>query len=143
MLDEMILELEYLKTVKSKEVREKINKARMFCDFNEDASYKDFIDEQYRLEEKISKLEKEIADYADKDFMDFRLINHDIKLKWIEDDRIESFKLVEPRLANIDKNEVSIESPLGKQLRTASVGDELTIELPIGKKRVLIVSIKK
>ena len=132
-------ELEYLKTVKRKEVREKINQAQKFCDVHEDASYKDFIDEQYRIETKIKELETKLAKGSTIEAADYALLNHEIKLNWLLDNLEETYCLVSPLEANIEKNYLSVESPLGKALANARVGEVITVNLPNGKEDVKII----
>ena len=132
-------ELEYLKTVKTKEVREKINQAQKFCDVHEDASYKDFIDEQYRIETKIKELETKLAKDLTLETADYALLNHKIKLNWLLDDLEETYCLVSPLEAKIEENYLSVESPLGKALANATVGEVIAVNLPNGKEDVKIL----
>lgn len=134
-------ELDYLKQVKRKEVREKINEAQKFCDVHEDASYKDFIDEQYRIETKIKELETKLLEYSSLETTDYALLNHKIKINWLADDLEETYCLVSPLEANIEKNYLSIESPLGAAIANAKPGDIVRVNLPNGKERVKIETI--
>lgn len=135
-------EIEYLKSVKAKEVREKIDNARKFCDFNEDATYKDFIDEQYRLEDQIKALEIKLANYSEEEYADYALFNHKIKIKWLADDLEEVYCLVSPIAANVEKNYLSVESPLGKSLANVEVNNIITVDLPFGKEKIAILEIE-
>lgn len=136
-------ELEYLKNIKRKEVREKINKARQFCDFNEDATYKDFIDEQYRLEEQIKNLENKLHQYSDANALKYPLLNHQIKIVWLTDQLIETYCLVNPLEADVDKNYLSVESPLGKVLIQTKENDILKVDLPKGVEEIKVLEITK
>ena len=135
-------ELDYLKTVKRQEIQEKINKAQQFCDVNEDASYKDFIDEQYRLEEQIKALELKLAQSEHLKESDYPLLNHTLTIKWLADEFEASYKLVSPVDQDIDNNYISIESPLGKVLVDGQVGDVLKVNLPNGEEKVEIINVK-
>lgn len=135
-------ELDYLKTVKRQEIQEKINKAQQFCDVNEDASYKDFIDEQYRLEEQIKALEIKLAQSERLKESDYPHLNHTLTIKWLVDEFKETYKLVSPVEQDISNNHISIESPLGKVLVDAQVGDVLKVNLPNGEEKIEIMNIK-
>src|SRR5690625_7166915 len=115
--------LDYLKTVKRQEIQEKINKAQQFCDVNEDASYKDFIDEQYRLEEQIKALELKLAQSEHLKESDYPLLNHTLTIKWLADEFEETYKLVSTVEQDITNNHISIESSLGTMLADDKVGD--------------------
>ena len=136
-------ELEYLKNTKRKEVREKINNARQFCDFNEDATYKDFIDEQYRLEERIQDLENKLHQYSDANTLKYPLLNHQIKIVWLDDQLRETYCLVNPLEADVDKNYLSVESPLGKVLVHTKENEVLKVDLPNGVAEIKVLEIKK
>jgi len=135
-------ELDYLKTVKRQEIQEKINKAQQFCDVNEDASYKDFIDEQYRLEEQIKALELKLAQSEHLKESDYPLLNHTLTIKWLADEFEETYKLVSPVEQDITNNHISIESPLGKVLVDGQVGDVLKVNLPNGEEKVEIINVE-
>lgn len=138
---DMRAELAYLKNVKAKEIREKINNARKFCDVNEDATYKDFIDEQYRLEEQIKMLEKKLIDAEKSDLSDYALLNHKLKIKWLADNFEETYCLVSPIDADLEENYISVESPLGKALANGKLEEVLYVDLPNGKEAVKIIDI--
>lgn len=142
MKKDMKTELEYLKNVKRKEVREKINNARKFCDFNEDSTYKDFIEEQYRLEDKIKEIETKLNTYSDDKLTEYSLLNHKITIKWVVDNLEETYYLVSPIEANIKNNYLSVESPLGKALAHAELEKKLKVNLPNGEEEVEILKIE-
>src|SRR5699024_1730544 len=135
-------ELDYLKTVKRQEIQEKINKAQQFCDVNEDTSYKDFIDEQYRLEEQIKDVVLKIAQSEHLKESDYQLLNHTLTIKWLADEFEASYKLVSTVDQDIDNNYISIKSPLGKVLVDGQVGDVLKVNLPNGEEKVEIINVK-
>lgn len=139
---DMKSELDYLKNVKAKEVREKINNARKFCDVNEDATYKDFIDEQYRLEDKIKDLEAKLVNYSNEELPEYALLNHKIKIKWLADGLEETYCLVSPLDANVEENYISVESPLGQSLANAKIEAVVRVDLPIGQEEIKIIKIE-
>src|SRR5699024_3313681 len=134
-------ELDYLKTVKRQDIQEKINKAQQFFDVNVDASNKDIIDEQYRVEEQIKALELKLAQSEHLKESDYTLLNHTLTIKWLADEFEASYKLVSPVDQDIDNNYISIESPLGKVLVDGQVGDVLKVNLPNGEEKVEIINV--
>ena len=57
-LDELKQELEYLQTVREKEVAEQIKEARSFGDLSENSEYDEAKNEQAEIEGKIARLEE-------------------------------------------------------------------------------------
>src|SRR5699024_8069153 len=97
------------------------------CDVNEDASYKDFIDEQYRLEEQIKALELKLAQSEHLKERDYPLLNHTLTIKWLADEFEASYNLVSSMDQDIVNNSISFESTLGKVLVDGQVGDVLKV----------------
>ena len=132
--------IDYLKQVKMKEVRKKVVDARKFCDFNEDASYKDFIDEQFRLEAEIKELEQKLQE-GEKAFKDHPLKDKTITCRW-SDGEVVSYTLVSPLEADAEAGLISLEAPLAASLKEAKVGEKLKVKLPQGSEEVEVLEIK-
>ena len=60
-LDKLVDELEYLKTVREKEVAEQIKEARSFGDLSENSEYDEAKNEQGKLYSRIAEIENIIA----------------------------------------------------------------------------------
>jgi len=140
-------ELEMLKTVKRKEVAEKIKIARSFGDLSENSEYDEAKAEQAALEERIAYLEKLLnnAKIIDKDEVstEFVGIGTNVKIQDLESGNILEYSIVGSKEANPFENKISDESPVGKALLGKRVGEEVEVSVPAGKFKYRIVEITK
>ncbi len=129
-------ELEYLKTVKRKEVSEKIKEALGFGDLSENAEYDEAKNEQAQVEVRIVQLEKMLknAKVIDQDDVEIDKVGLGTKVKVYDVDFEEEvvYSMVGSTEADPDKNKISDESPVGKALMGKKVGDEVEISTPAG-----------
>ena len=135
-------ELRELTEVKRPEVAQKIKTARELGDISENAMYDTAKQEQAFVEGRITELNDilkkalvlENGANDGKIGVGCRVTVH------IEGDE-EQFHIVgAPEASPLDKK-ISIESPLGVALSGKSVGDEVTIEAPVGKLTYKIIKI--
>ena len=129
-------ELHELKVVRRKEVAQKIKEAREQGDLSENAEYDAAKDEQRDIEARIEELEKilknvEVVDDEDVT-ADRVMIGSRIKIYDVEFDEELSYKIVGSTEANSIKGKISNESPVGKALIGAHVGDTVTVHTPAG-----------
>lgn len=127
-------ELEYLKTVKRKEVSETIKVALSFGDLSENSEYDEAKNQQAIVESKILQIENELKNAT---IIDETSINTDlismgskIKVKDIEFDEIENFNIVSSIEVDPVNGKISDESPVGKALIGKKVGDIAEVQLP-------------
>ena len=129
-------ELEYLKTVKRKEVSEKIKEALGFGDLSENAEYDEAKNEQAQVEVRIVQLEKMLknAKVIDQDDIEIDKVGLGTKVKVYDADMEEEieYSMVGSTEADPDKNKISDESPVGKALMGKKVGEEAIISTPAG-----------
>lgn len=59
----------------------------------------------------------------------------------IDTDEEVSYRIVGAEEANLDEGSISVSAPLARALIGKEVGDEVTIDLPAGKRRYEIVSV--
>ncbi len=146
-LKERERELEYLKTEKRKEISEKIKVALGFGDLSENAEYDEAKNEQAEVELKIVKLEKMLknAKIIDEDDISTDVVSMGIKVKVLDIDMEEEevYSIVGSEEADIMANKISDESPMGKALIGAKVGDTVTVEAPNGSYELKILEISK
>lgn len=134
-LEELKLELENLKTVKRKQVAERIKTALAFGDISENAEYDEAKNEQARVEERIAKLEnmvkyaKIIEEDEDHDVIN---IGSKVEVKDIEFDEIMKYTIVGSAEADPFKGKISNVSPLGKALIGKKAGDTIEVLSPAG-----------
>ena len=140
-------ELEYLKTEKRKEVSEKIKVALGFGDLSENAEYDEAKNEQAEVEAKIVKLEKMLknAKIIDEEEISTDIVSMGIKVKILDIDmeEEETYSIVGSEEANPMENKISDESPMGKALIGAKLGETVTVEAPNGSYEIKILEISK
>lgn len=140
-------ELEYLKTVKRKEVAEKIKEARGFGDLSENAEYDAAKDEQGKMEIRIVEIEKMLrnAEIVDESDVDTNVVGICAKVTVldVEFDEEETFMIVGSTEADPNKNKISDESPIGKALIGRTKGEIVDIETPGGTIQFKILDISK
>ena len=135
-LKELEEELQHLKVVKRKEVAEKIKEARAQGDLSENAEYDAAKDEQSDMEKRIEEIEKilknaEVIDEGEVDLNNVS-IGCTVTLKDLDFDEEVTYKIVGSTEANILKGKISNESPVGRALIGAKVGDTVKVEVPAG-----------
>ncbi len=146
-LKERERELEYLKTEKRKEISEKIKVALGFGDLSENAEYDEAKNEQAEVELKIVKLEKMLknAKVIDDDEVTTDVVSLGIKVKVLDIDMEEedTYSIVGSEEANPMEGKISDESPVGRALLGAKVGDVVTVASPEGEFEMKILEISK
>ena len=138
-------ELHDLKVVKRKEVAEKIKEAREQGDLSENAEYDAAKDEQRDIEARIEEIEKILknAEVVVEDEVDLDKISVGCKVK-VHDFEFEEdieLKIVGSTEANSLEGKISNESPVGKALMGAKMGETVVVEAPIGNLEYNILSI--
>lgn len=140
-------ELEYLKVVARKEVAQKIKEAREQGDLSENAEYDAAKDEQRDIETRIEEIEKILknADVVLEEEVDTDKISVgcQVKLYDCEFDEELTYKIVGSTEANSLQGKISNESPVGKALMGAKVGDTVEVETQVGKMAYKILEIQR
>ena len=131
-LKELEDELQELKVVKRKEIAEKIKEARAQGDLSENAEYDAAKDEQSDMEKRIEEIEKILknAEVIDEDQVDLNKINVGCTVKLYDEDFDEevTYRIVGSTEADILKNKISNECPLGMELIGKTVGETVKVE---------------
>lgn len=140
-------ELQDLKVNKRKEVAEKIKEAREQGDLSENAEYDAAKDEQRDIEARIEEIDKILrnAEVVVEEDVDVDKINIGCKVKILDleyKDELE-YKIVGSTEANSLKGKISNESPVGKALIGAKVGDTIGVETQAGIINYKILEIQK
>ena len=140
-------ELQNLKVVKRKEVAQKIKEAREQGDLSENAEYDAAKDEQRDIEARIEQIEQILknAEVVDEDEVDLDVVNIGclVRVLDIEYNEEEEYKLVGSSEASSLQNKISNESPFGKALIGAKVGDVVEVEAPAGVVKYKVLSIHR
>lgn len=137
-------ELEFLKTVKRKEIKEALKSARAQGDLSENADYSAAKDDQSLTETRILEIEatlKNATVVEDSNDTDLLTMNKSAIIKFCDVDEDEKITLVSTVEADIKNMKVSIESPLGAALYKKTVGTTVTVESPDGNYDVKILEI--
>jgi len=140
-------ELTDLEVVKRKEVAEKIKEAREQGDLSENAEYDAAKDEQRDIEARIEEIKAILKDVevVDEDEVDINKISVGCKVKVYDcefDEEIE-FSIVGSTESNSLEGKISNESPVGRALLGAKVGDVVTAETQAGAMEYKILEISR
>lgn len=140
-------ELEYLVTVRRKEVAERLKEARSYGDLSENAEYDEAKNEQGMLEAQIADLEVVIANAAIVDDDSLSLdevgVGSIVKIKDFDMDEILTYQIVGSTESDPDNNKISDESPIGKACLKKKIGDIFEVEVPAGTLKFEILGIDR
>ncbi|MBR6398038.1 MAG: transcription elongation factor GreA [Lachnospiraceae bacterium] len=147
-LESLKQELEYLETVREKEVAEQIKEARSFGDLSENSEYDEAKTEQGKLYSKIAELKvlienAEIVDNIDHDApKDTVTLSSVVRVRDIEDDFEETYEIVGSQEANPKAGRISDDSPVGQALIGHRAGETVVIHAPMGELKFEILSVE-
>lgn len=140
-------ELQDLKVVKRKEIAQKIKEAREQGDLSENAEYDAAKDEQRDIEARIEQIEKILknAEVVVEEEVDLNKISVGCKVTVldVEYDEEEEFKIVGSSEANSLQGKISNESPVGKALIGAKVGEVVNVETQAGIIQYKVLEIQR
>ncbi|BFH60787.1 transcription elongation factor GreA [Paenibacillus azoreducens] len=133
-LEELKAELEELKTVKRKELAERLKVAISYGDLKENSEYHSAKDDQSFMETRILQLERMLTKARVVKSTDSSAIGVGsfVKLNDMEFKEIVEYRVVSPAEADVQNNKISYESPLGKELIGKTVGDVISVSAPMG-----------
>lgn len=135
-LQQLEAELQDLRVNRRKEVAQKIKEAREQGDLSENAEYDAAKDEQRDIEARIEEIDKILrnAEVVLEEDVDVDQINIGCKVKILDleyNDELE-YKIVGSTEANSLKGKISNESPVGKALIGAKIGQTISVETQAG-----------
>lgn len=146
-LQKLEAELQDLKVVKRKEVAQKIKEAREQGDLSENAEYDAAKDEQRDIEARIEEIEAILknVEVVVEEEVDLDKISVGCKVK-IYDCEFEEeleYYIVGSTEANSLEGKISNESPVGKALIGAKVGDTIKVETQAGEMEYKVLDIQR
>ena len=145
-LDKLVDELEYLKTVREKEVAEQIKEARSFGDLSENSEYDEAKNEQGKLYSHIAEVE-EILQHAvivdESSSTDVVAIGCKVTVAGADGKALPVYTIVGSQESDPMHGIISEESPFGKALIGAKEGDAVTVEAPRGNIRYTVLKIER
>ncbi|HHV39132.1 MAG TPA: transcription elongation factor GreA [Tepidimicrobium sp.] len=140
-------ELEELKTIKRKEIAEKIKQALAFGDISENSEYDQAKNEQGQLEQRIAKLEKILrnAKLIDEEDVttDVVSIGSKVVVKDLEYDEEMEYIIVGSAEADPYEGKISNESPVGRALLGKKKEQIVEVHVPDGLIKYQILSITR
>ena len=146
-LEELKQELNYLKTVREKEVADQIKEARSFGDLSENSEYDEAKNEQGKLYSRIAEVENILSNYVvieehESDPNSVRL-GSTVKVMDLEFEEEETYQVVGSQEADPMNGRISEESPFGKALLGKRIGDTVIVDAPAGNIEYKVVSIQR
>ena len=129
-------ELEYLKTVRRKELAEEIKEARSHGDLSENSEYDEAKNTQGLVENRITELEQMVKNAVIIDESELSVdsvsVGTHVSIKMIGDDEAEEYDIVGRTEADPLNGKISDESPVGHALLGKAVGEKAEVLLPSG-----------
>ncbi len=144
-LEKLEQEMRHLKTVKRKEIADRIKEAISYGDITDNAEYEDAKNEQAFIEGRIITLEKmlrraRLLEKSD-DEDHYVTLGSKVKLKDLELDQTEEYTIVSTAEADPSEKKISNESPVGKALIGKTIGDQIEVKVPAGNLKYKIEAV--
>ncbi len=142
--DEMVKELEYLKTERRTEIAKNLEYARSLGDLSENAEYQEARELQAATEDRIRHLEELVKDakiITSNNKKDEVVFGSVVSIHRKEDETIHEYTIVGSEEADMRVHKISHASPLGAALMGKKKGDSFTFETPNGKQSYVITKI--
>jgi transcription elongation factor GreA len=138
-------ELEFLKTVKRREVADRIKTAISYGDISENSEYEDAKNEQAFIEGRIITLEKMLRNariIQEGDISNNQIsIGSTVRLRDTEFAEELEYTIVGSAEADPIENKISNESPVGRALLGKTAGSYIDVQVPAGTIRYEILEI--
>lgn len=139
-------ELVYLKDVKQKELSKQIEEHRGYCDFSDNASFSQTVDQQAFVRDRIASIEEMLLNLVfitpeNGETATVRL-GHSVTFIELPNGTEETYTIVGTIEADPLANKISIDSPVGKSLLGSKKDDIVLIEIPAGEIKVKVLTIK-
>ncbi len=133
----LVDELEELRTTGRDEIAERISVARSFGDLSENAEYNESMNEQAKMEARISKIEKDLMNVV---IIDETQIGTEavragskVKIRNVELKEDAEYQILGKNESDPDAGIISDQSPIGKALIGHKKGETVKVEIPSGK----------
>ena len=145
--EKLVGELEYLRTVKRRELSKAVGEARAHGDISENAEYDAAKDAQGLNEKRIAELEEKLSDAQiinNEDMpTDEVLIGATVKIKDMDTDGIVEYTIVSEEEADYNEGKISITSPIGAALLNHKIDDIVEARVPAGMLKYKILNISR
>ncbi len=143
--EKLAQELEYLKTEGREKAAADIKEARSHGDLSENAEYDEAMNDQGRLEARITELEAILKDAViiSASAAGTVHVGSVITLADVDDGEEDDYVILGENESTSEDNYISAESPAGKAIMGKKVGDTVQVEAPGGVFSYRIVKIIK
>lgn len=145
-LEDLKKELNYLETVREREVSEQIKEARSFGDLSENSEYDEAKTEQGKLYSRIAEV-RDLIEHAEivetKETSNAVSLGSRVKVECVDDGEQEEYIIVGSQEANPAEGRISDDSPFGRSLLGHVAGETVMVAAPAGDLQLKILSIEK
>lgn len=146
-LEKIENEVDELKSVRRREVAERIKHALAFGDISENSEYDEAKNEQAWVEERIGKLENTLRNAViiseENISLDTVSVGTKVTLKDMEYDEEVEYSIVGSAEADPYEGRISNESPVGSALIGSEVGDIVEVQIPNGITKYEVLKISR
>ena len=145
--DDLVKELNYLKTTREREIAAMIAEARSYGDLSENSEYDAAKNEQAKLYGRIAEIE-DILNHAviieDENEASGRVgLGCTVTVKDLTTGEITEYKITGSQEANPMENKLSDDSPFGRAAVGKAVGERFTVNAPAGSYTMEILNISR
>ena len=133
----LVEEVEELKTTGRDEIAERISVSRSFGDLSENAEYNEAMNEQAKMESRISKIEQDLVNVK---IIDESQIGTEavragskVRIRDTELNKDAEYQILGKNESDPDAGIISDQSPIGKALIGHKKGETVKVEIPSGK----------
>ena len=145
--DNLVSELEYLKTEERYAIAERIKVALGFGDLSENSEYDEAKNAQAANESKIAELEEKVkyARIIDESEIDTKIVQvgNIVKVLDMEYNEEETYTIVGSTEVDLSQGKISNESPVGQALLGKKKNEVVEVKAPSGIIKMKILSITK
>lgn len=144
--EDLVKEMEYIETVREKEVAEELKVARSFGDLSENSEYEEAKNNQERLYIRKAEVQEMLANAViieDTATGNAVGMSSRVTIRDLEFGDEDTYEIVGSQEADPRLYKISDESLMGKALMGKTVGDKIEVEAPAGVLRFEIIDIQK
>ena len=143
--DKIKADLDYMETVRTREVAEQLKEARGFGDLSENSEYDEAKSEQGKLYSKIAELHNllENAEIVEADVVEQGVVGLGsiVTVLDVEFGDEDTFQIVGSQEANPMQGKLSEESPIGRGLLGHKEGETVIVKAPAGEMKFRILTV--
>lgn len=139
-------ELAYLKNTKQKELSEQVKEHRGYCDFSDNASFSQTLDQQADVKARIVTIEQILLNAVlinpEDESPTIVKLGSTVTILELPNEIEETYTIVGTVEVDPLANKISSDSPIGKNLLGSKLGEIVLIDIPAGKIKVKVLAIK-